>query len=429
MSGVATRRPTLADLLGTSEFSPMGTPTVRWRVAAVPFLFVLLAACGERVTRDATIVLDSAGVTIVDNDDRQPAWTLETSWRLSPRPRIQVGNQPDNPDQMLYRAAHTRRVSDGGIAVANGGMGDVRIFDAGGYYVTRIGFVLDPTVEAPRPQRVYPIPGDSLLIYLTGGGLSLWDAQYRLRREAEIVQPDAPFEGELEPAGVFDDGSMLILGRLPPAPALTGLQRSTLRPMRFGADGRMIDSFGDFPDETEIMGEGVYVFGPTGYVAAADSTIWYTSAETYELREVARGGRTLRIVRLDRPLKAVTAADLGAFRVAAVRQMSDDVGKEAAEATVDSYEYAEFFPTFGQVVVDELGNIWALDYKWFDMGSDYQWTVFDAEGRYLGEVAMPYPLTVHQIGADYVLGHMSNGRGGEAVYIYRLEKPGAAPGG
>ncbi|MSR21042.1 MAG: hypothetical protein EXR91_08690 [Gemmatimonadetes bacterium] len=408
----------------------MGAPTVRWRVAAaVPLLVVLAASCGGGVTREATIVLDSAGVTIVDNDDAQPAWTLETTWRLSPRPRIQVGNQPGNPDQMLYRAAHTRRLSDGGIAVANGGMGDVRVFDAGGYHVTTIGFVLDPTVEAPRPQRVYPIPGDSLLVYLTGGGLSLWDPQYRLRRESQIVTPEAPFEGELEPAGVFDDGTMLILGRLPPDAALTGLQRSTMRPMRFGADGRMIDSFGDFPDETEIMGDEVHVFGPTGHVAAADSTIWYTSSETYELREIARGGRTLRIVRLDRPLPPVTGADLGAFRVAAVRQMSDDVGKEAAEATVDSYEYAEVFPTFGQVVIDELGNIWALDYRWFDMGSDFRWTVFDHEGRYLGQVVMPYPLTVHQIGADYVLGHMSNGRGGEAVYIYGLNKPEAGAGG
>jgi hypothetical protein len=32
---------------------------------------------------------------------------------------------------------------------------------------------------------------------------------------------------------------------------------------------------------------------------------------------------------------------------------------------------------------------------------------------------------VHEIGDDYVLGHMSDGRGGEAVYIYRLEKPAA----
>jgi hypothetical protein len=387
-----------------------------------------LAACEESVTREAMIVLDSAGVTIVDNDDAQPAWSIEARWRLAGRPRIQVGNQPSNPDQTLYRAEHTRRLPDGGIAVANRGLGDVKIFDAGGYHLTTIGFVRDPTVDAPRPQRVYPIPGDSLLVYLTGGGLSIWDPMYRLRREGQVMRPDAAFEGELEPAGLFDDGTMLLVGRIPPDPALTGYQRSIMRPMRFGADGRMLESFGDFPDETEIMGEGVYVFGPTGHVAAADSTIWYTSSEAFELREIARDGRTLRIVRLDRPPPSVTSADLSAFRVAAVRQMADEVGEEAAEAIVDGYEYAEAYPTFNQVVVDELGNIWALAYRWFDMGSDYEWTVFGSDGRYLGQVAMPYPLTVHQIGADYVLGHMSNGRGGEAVYIYGLEKPEAGAG-
>src|SRR5687767_10932083 len=118
----------------------MGAPTVRWRVpaarwvAAVPLL-ARLAACEQGPSREAVILLDSAGVTIVDNDYQQPAWAIDARWRLSPRPRIQVGNQPTNPDQMLYRAAHTRRTSNGGIAVANRGLGDVKVFDEGGFHV------------------------------------------------------------------------------------------------------------------------------------------------------------------------------------------------------------------------------------------------------------------------------------------------------
>ena len=57
------------------------------------------------------------------------------------------------------------------------------------------------------------------------------------------------------------------------------------------------------------------------------------AAEGYE----AFGPTFVQVVRLDRPPPQVTAADLSAFHVAAVRQLSDDVGEEAAEATVNSW--------------------------------------------------------------------------------------------
>jgi hypothetical protein len=244
-----------------------------------------------------------------------------------------------------------------------------------------------------------------------------------------VERPEGGFDGELEGAGSFADGSILFIGRLPVDASLTGVQRSTMRLMRFGPDGRLLDTFGDFPDATEIIGEGVYVWGPTGVAAAGDSTLWYSSTDGFEIREVARGGRTLRIIRIDKAPPPVTDADRSAFRVAAVRQIMRErgVSDDDAEAIVDAYVHAETFPTFSQLMVDELGNVWAQVYRWFDLGGDRMWTVFGPDGRYLGEVVTPYALTVHEIGADYLLGHMSDGRGAEAVYIYGLEKPEAAP--
>ncbi len=401
----------------------------RVRARSLLWLAPLVAACGGGPAREAMIVQDSAGVIIVDNDDAQPVWTMETRWRLSPRPRIQVGNQPYDPDQRIYRAEHARRRSDGAIVVANRGMGDVRIFDAGGYHLATLRFQRDPTLEVGRPRRVYPQAADTLLVYEVGGGLAVYAPDNELLRRFLIALPDEPFWGEPEPAGAFADGSFLVIGRFEVDSTSRGMQRSTMRLMRFAADGRMLSTFGDWDDATEIVGDEVYVFGPTGVVAVGDSTVWYSGTETYELREIAEGGRVVRIVRLDRPPPPVMGADLSAFRVGAVRQLRRQMSDAEAEATVDAYTYAETFPTFDDMIVDELGNVWVRRYRWFDMGADYQWTVFGPDGRYLGEVVVPYPLTVHEIGADYVLGHMSDGRGGEAVYIYTLEKPGAPAGG
>ncbi len=389
--------------------------------AIVPAL--LLAACEPRVTREAVVVRDSAGVTIVDSDGNQPAWTSETAWRLAFPPRIQVGNQPYDPSQRIFGAEHTRRMPDGGIVVANRGLGDIRIFDAGGYHVQTIRIVVDPTILTGRPRRVYPMSPDSLVVYLGGGQLVLRDGEFQLQQRATVERPDGLEETELEPArDYFADHTVLFRGEVPLDPSLTGLQRTRMRLMRYGIDGRLIETFGEFDADTEIVGEEIYVWGPSAHVAVADSTIWYAPGDRWELREIAPGGRTLRIFRIDRPMDVVMGADLSAFRVGAVRQLTD-AGEANAEAIVDGYTYAETFPAWSEILVDEVGNIWARAYRWFEMGADYPWDVFDPEGRYLGEVIVPYPLTVHEIGDDYVLGHMSDGRGGEAVYIYRLEKP------
>jgi hypothetical protein len=417
--------------LDTPRANARGRRRATWRGAAGLLVAPLLAACEQGPAREAVIVTDSAGVTIVSNDPEQALWSRETAWRLSPRPRIQIGNQPYDPDQRIYRGEHARRRSDGSVAVANRGMGDVRVFDAGGEHLASMRFQRDPTLEAGRPRRVYPLPGDTLLVYEVGEEISLWGPDFVFLRRLPLTRPDAPFVTELEGAGSFADGSILFVGRLPVDESLTGRQRSTMRLMRFGRDGRLLDSFGDFPDATEIIGEGVYAFGPEGLTAAGDSTVWYSGADGFEVREIARGGRLLRIFRIDQAPPPVTAADLSAFRVAAVRQLARNRGitDDEAEAIVDAYTYAEVFPTFSELVVDELGNVWAQIYRWFDMGGDRMWTVFGSDGRYLGEVVTPYALTVHEIGADYLLGHMSDGRGGEAVYIYGLLKPEAAPEG
>jgi hypothetical protein len=317
---------------------------------------------------------------------------------------------------------------DGGIVVANRGLGDVRVFDAGGYHMHTLRVVVDPTIDVGRPRRVYPLSQDSLLIYLGGGVLSLRSPERGVLEQLPVQRPEGLEPDEMEPAlDSFADGTLLFIGQLPLDPSLTGLQRTQMRLLRYGMDGRMIETFGDFDADTELVGDDTYVWGPSAHVAVGDSTVWYAPGDRWEIREIAPGGRTLRIFRIERPMDPVMGADRSAFRVGAVRQLRD-AGEQNAEAVVDAYTYAETFPAWSQILVDEVGNVWARGYRWFDMGADYLWTVFDREGRYLGEVTVPYPLSVFEIGDDYVLGHMSDGRGGEAVYIYDLEKPeGAAP--
>ena len=51
------------------------------------------------------------------------------------------------------------------------------------------------------------------------------------------------------------------------------------------------------------------------------------------------------------------------------------------------------------------------------------WTVFDARGRFLGDVTMPAGFTPFEIGADYVLGRWMDDLDVEYVHVYALDKP------
>ena len=50
------------------------------------------------------------------------------------------------------------------------------------------------------------------------------------------------------------------------------------------------------------------------------------------------------------------------------------------------------------------------------------WTVFDPEGRALGFIETPEGLTVLEIGADYLLGRVTDDLGVESVQVWGLER-------
>ena len=389
-------------------------PPLAWALA--------LAACGGESRSSSAVTSDSAGVTIVANDPEAPEWTVRTRWYLATNPSIQVGNIPGNAEHQLYRVAHSQRTQDGGIVVANSGFGDVRVFDSGGFYLRTLDLGATAADSAP-PMRVYPSGTDELLVYQNDASLARFRGTDASPTRARLQLPGDSLE-DLRPVGAFADGSLLFHARHPWDETRTGVGRRRARLLRYAADGSLLGTVGDLDDNAVLYADrGAYIFAPTAAIAVGDSTIWYGDGEHYELRELAPDGRLLRIVRLAREGIGVTQADRTAYRGAVTRQVQGTPRAATMEATLDSSVFADTFPVFDQIVVDDLGNLWVRNYQWFDLGSGKAWTVFDAQGRFLGEVTTPSILEVHQIGADFVLGRMQDDRGREAVYIFGLEKP------
>lgn len=86
---------------------------------------------------DTVSVVDSAGVTIVTHASGDHVQQFEHA-RVSSAPAVQIGSVEDGATA-LYRVTDAVRMANGGIAVANSGSGEIRLFDSRGRFLHSLG--------------------------------------------------------------------------------------------------------------------------------------------------------------------------------------------------------------------------------------------------------------------------------------------------
>lgn len=396
------------------------------KIAAALACALLQAACSTERQVVPTTFTDSAGVTIVSNDYLSPVWAPEARWTLAYQPDLQVGNIPGAPGHQLFHVSYSRRLANGGIVVANAGFGDVRVYDDMGGYLWTAGLGIH-AADSARPLLVFEPGPDELLVYQGDRSLARFHDTDPRPSRTTLEDPGEGFE-EPQPIGVFSDGTMLFRVRFPWDDTKTGIGRRRARLLHYAQDGKLIGTIADVDDDAVLFAEhGVYVFAPTASAAAGDSTVWYGDGEHYELRELARDGRLLRIVRLNRPPSPVLWVDSTLYRRAVTQKVQGTERDSSMRVTLDSSVFPDSFPVFDRILVDDVGDLWVRNYQWVDLGTGKSWTVFDPQGRFLGEVTTPTILEIHEIGDNFVLGRMADPVGREAVYTFDLLKPGTAP--
>lgn len=150
------------------------------------------------------------------------------------------------------------------------------------------------------------------------------------------------------------------------------------------------------------------LFGARAQWAVADGRLYFGTSVDYTIRALdLDGGEVLAFARPFTP-KRVSDDDVER----ATRGQPPRRGEELA--------VAEWLPAYDRMLVDAHGNLWVRGYGW------RVWSVFDAAGRWLGEVEAPRGLRVHQIAADHVVGVMRDSLDVESVAVYRLVRPVAA---
>lgn len=373
---------------------------------------------------------DSASVEIVTTS--QPLWDPDSAWTLTAEPSLRV---PASALE-LRRVTGLARLANGSVAVADAGLGAVLVVDGTGAVTRRI----DARIVGRPFRHLFWIAaaGDTILAFDL--------AEHRLVRVPPEGAPTAvalrtvarsSFTA-LRPLGVFASGSILAVsgGSSFPFPGdeYDVVQDSAVL-LRYAANGRVRDTLGIVPWSESFgvaTGSGrrkmlvplPRPYGRATSAVAAGNLLYVGTGERFEVTVHDTTGRLVRVVRVPTVLDTLTAEAVDSYEARVRRRIEkgdSGLAERALAGALAHVPYPRTVPAYERVLAAPDGVIWVLDAAPLTRES-VTWRVFDAEGRWLGVVAMPARLVVHEIGRDYVLGLWADDDGDDEVRVYAVRR-------
>ena len=389
-------------------------------------LALLTSACASGAASDVAVsVRDSAGVEIVENagdDASVPQWQLEA-------PRVSIGVLEGDAAYQLD-GVRASMLHGGRILVLNGGSQELRFYDLAGQHVRTVGRKGGGPGEFENAYWLGPHLGDSIVVYDLGA------------RRISVLDRDGAFGRSLTPefsfgtmVGRLADGSFIVRPGIMIGPGneiANGLQRATIGVLRVAADGQSVDTLATYPGSEAFIESGgtggrnwITVrsrpFGLSTQVAAGGSLIYVGMSDAWAIDVLDGSGTLRRSIRRTRERTPVTPEVIDRYRESQLASVTNDNARRESERFYATVEYPDRLPAYGQLRVDDAGNLWVQDYS-VARSDSLRWTVFDPSGRVMGRVAMPPRMVVHQIGPDFVLGRVQDDLDVEHVVLFGLSR-------
>jgi hypothetical protein len=301
----------------------------------------LAAACAsERGTENAFAVRDSANVRILELT--VDPWREGSTLRFSAAPLLQIGVQSGDSTNELYRVNGARRLSDGSMAVSTSSTNDIRIFNAHGQIVRRVGRPGQGPGEFIALGGFEVLWGDTLLAIDFGRqALMAFAVDGSFAWIRSFVTGNCSWIAEEWPVRFrLDDGGFLIVcedddvsPRIRSGQTVVGTtDRSTALVLTFPVDGSGADTIISLPGiEYGIIDAGRgpgTMYPPYGrrlvYSLTSDG-LFIGNQERFEIREYSSNGELETVLRGPSVDLAITAADLERMRSAlTARTRTDD---------------------------------------------------------------------------------------------------------
>lgn len=377
---------------------------------------------------------------IVENT--APLWSEAARWRVDSLPVVEIGG--DRLSGGFAGLVYPARLSDGRIVVGDAAAGEILMYDAQGAMLGTVATRASAPDQAPRLLWAGVYDGDSIaalvsfptrvLVFGADGALARETplrgmAPARLRDMEEVLS--------LNDVSIFADGSLV--GS--PVPAWRDREHpDTWTYLHFTPAGRSAGVLVRV-QRSESASTPVQ-FGRWGAMTVGRDRVYAGWNDAYDFEVLRRDGSVA--MRIRRPHQPVPVpAGLGErMRDEQARQLETQLAAARADtiaaagfrsnvvlnlernlaATRAAYS-RETFPAWSLLLADSEGNLWVRAYA--PPGDPQQaWSVFDPDGRWLGEVELPNGVRPRQIGPDWMLGTFFQD-GVRRVRVYRLHKPGA----
>jgi hypothetical protein len=361
-------------------------------------------------------------------ESREPVWSTGAAWRIAAAADVEIGVEQGPAEYQFEEIAGVVRLPGGRLAVADGGASEVRLYDAAGRFIRAAGRPGDGPGEYRRLSAIGAGTGDSLWVFDFGA------RRFTVLGPGLLVARTVTLSGDLSNVGAvaaLPDGAFLIREYWSSRPAdrlALGLRRDPAAIARIDMAGNVRDTVALVPGrEVLISSEAgrAVMTAPLGARTAVAA--WSPAAAEVVVGD--QGTDELRVYGLDGALRRVlrrVGGDLRFDSDAVARAMDERLAevpaaeREARRIELDALPRPSTRPAYGALLVDPAGRIWTA--VWAPSGAAPAFSVFDTDGRWLGDVPMPPGFTPHWIGDDLVAGVQRDDLGIERVRVHRIER-------
>ena len=385
----------------------------------------LIASCEPNGDRGSSAVArDSAGIRIVES--ARPLWGDGDAWRVGEQSLAIGAALGMDPGQELDRVVGATRLADGSIIIADAGARALLRFDSTGRLIQSMGRAGEGPGEFLAPSWLGQLRGDSLVVWDRGlGRVSVFTRGGAVGREYRPTLTESPVS--LVVKGHLTDGSLLLArgAGLVSREGGPGVQRQPVSAWLISPAGEALRSFGPFPGETFHLDATSRSFTPLPLggktiVAAAGEAIYVADTEVFAVRVFAPDGALTRIVRREYSRRPARPEEIEA----AIDELMSDLppnlrNRDGWRRRFRELPLPEHVPALRAIHIDAEDHLW-LQATPGARDTTGAWSVFDPDGRWLGDVMLPRSLALLEIGPDYILARDEDALGVHRVVLLPL---------
>jgi len=383
---------------------------------------IFTAACGGEAGGAADwagTVEDSAGVQLVKNT-LTPLWGEGDAWVLEEV--MTIGEAAGDPDYQFGQIAGIAVTTDGQIILVDQQAQHLKVFGADGTYERTIGQAgsgpgefgpgVGPILLGRADTLIVPDLGNQRVNILRSDGSE--PTSFRMSFEQGIparwdMTETRDLVYQLRSLNLPNTEQRDTLDLIVTASYAGEMLDTLMTPRRgesltFGEDGQPIRMI--FSPE------------PVWSMVGADG-LCFAVNDVFRLNMYDALGNLNRIVTLPTERKPVTDADIEFFMQTVDRLLNEQgVPPQQAEIVKSTFNFADFFPAFLQMMPGPNGSLWVQRVQeptgmtpeeleaWnplLDLGAS-EWEILDAEGRYMGVLDMPHRFQPFTFEGDLVYG-------------------------